>query len=112
MEHTPGPWRVFRTHKLSLDYWYVITDAKGYGPIMDVGGRDLNGQIAEAKHLITAPREIEANARLIASAPEMLDCLRAAIARVEVANAEGDAIISAWLLSARAIVAKAEGRNS
>jgi hypothetical protein len=72
---TPGPWGYSRTHEKSLNYWYVITHHGGYGPIVDVGGKDLNGQIAEAKHLITDPKEIEANAHLIAAAPEMLDYL-------------------------------------
>jgi hypothetical protein len=72
-KHTPGPWGYDKTHEKSLNYWYVITHNDGYGPIVDVGGTDLNGQIAEAKHLITDKKEIEANARLIAAAPEMLD---------------------------------------
>lgn len=69
---TPGPWRYVRTHRLSNDYWYVITDADGYGPIMEVGGKDRNGQVAEAKYLITDPETIEANAELIAMAPDLL----------------------------------------
>lgn len=67
--YTPGPWKYSRTHYSSDNYWYVITDSHGRGPIMDVGGSDKSGQIAEAKYLITNPEEIEANARLIACAP-------------------------------------------
>jgi hypothetical protein len=73
LKHTQGPWGYSRTHTASSDYWYVITHHGGYGPIVDAGGRDLSGQIAEAKHLVTDQKEIEANARLIASAPEMLE---------------------------------------
>lgn len=75
-KHTPGPWRYTRTHRESLDYWYVITDAEGWGLGFDVGGRDLPGQIAEGKHLAASPEVIEANARLIAEAPAMLEALK------------------------------------
>lgn len=43
------------------------------------------------------------------AAPELLGCMKAAVARVELANAEGDTILSAWLPDAKAIIAKAEG---
>ena len=75
LKHTQGPWGYSRTHENSLNYWYVITHHNGYGPIVDVGGTDLSGQIAEAKHLITDPEEIEANALLISCAPKMLDII-------------------------------------
>lgn len=72
---TPGPWAYKRTHQMSEDTWYVITHHDGRGPVVDVGGKDENGQISEAKHLITNPEEIEANARLIAAAPCLLKAL-------------------------------------
>lgn len=62
-KHTPGPWSFHRTHTCDVDRWYVITDAEGFGPIVDVGGHDRNGQIAEAKYLVTDQEIIEANAR-------------------------------------------------
>lgn len=43
------------------------------------------------------------------SAEEMLELLKAAVARVEVANQEGDPILSAWVPGAKAAIAKAEG---
>lgn len=76
-KHTPGPWKHYVTHPLSGAVWFVVTDKDGYGPIIDVGGKDNNGQIAEAKYLITDGNEIEANARLIAAAPELLEVLEA-----------------------------------
>jgi len=83
MEHTPGPWTYKQTHPMSGNVWYVIINSTGRGPIMEVGGTDQNGQIAEAKYLVTDPIEIEANARLIAAAPDglafahaALDCLK------------------------------------
>jgi hypothetical protein len=50
-----------------------------------------------------------ANALLIAAAPDLLDMLKAAVARVELANSEGDPILSAWLPEARAAISKAQG---
>lgn len=65
MTTTPTPWKYSKTHLMSHDTWYVVTDANGFGPIVEVGGKDKNGQIAEAKYLVTDPKEIEANAELI-----------------------------------------------
>jgi hypothetical protein len=67
-KHTPLPWTYKRTCHLSSDTWYVLIDPTGSGPIMDVGGKDVAGQIAEAKYLVTDPDEIEANAKLIVTA--------------------------------------------
>ena len=64
-QHTAEPWTYTGTHPRSRDSWFVLLDRNGYGPIMDVGGRDCDGQIAEAKHMITDPVEIEANAARI-----------------------------------------------
>jgi hypothetical protein len=48
-------------------------------------------------------------ARLIAFAPDLLDLLEAAVARVQIANEEGDPILSAWLPDALSTLAKAKG---
>jgi hypothetical protein len=64
-------------------------------------------------------KEFKANARLIAAAPMLLQevaalqatnaalraALEAAVARVELANSEGNPILSAWLPDARAALA-------
>jgi hypothetical protein len=39
---------------------------------------------------------------------DLLDTLKAAVARIELANKEGNPILSAWLPDAKAIIAKAE----
>ncbi len=44
------------------------------------------------------------------AAPELLVALKFAVARVRLANAEGNPILSAWLPDADATIAKAEGR--
>jgi hypothetical protein len=43
---------------------------------------------------------------------DLLDTLKAAVARVELANKEGNPILSAWLPEAQAIIAKAEGSDN
>jgi len=65
--------------------------------------------------LDTCPKlagEVWANAALFAAAPDLLDVLQAAMARIELANAEGDPILSAWIPEARAAVARALGERS
>ena len=49
----------------------------------------------------------QANARLIAAAPDLLRTLEAAVVRIENANREGDPILSAWLPGAEAVIAAA-----
>ena len=71
---------------MSADAWYVIVDSNGRGPITEAGGKDFPGQIAEAKYLITDPREIEANANLLAAAPDLLALLERACLRLKMIN--------------------------
>ena len=55
------------------------------------------------------PADPIATADLRRQRDELLDVLRTAVRRVEIANAEGDPILSAWLPTARAAIANAEG---
>jgi peptidase E len=48
-------------------------------------------------------------AHLISAAPDLLSALEAAVARVQIANEEGDPILSAWLPDALSAIAKAKG---
>jgi len=48
-------------------------------------------------------------ARLIAAAPDLLDLLESAVARVQIANEEGNPILSAWLADAISTLRKAKG---
>lgn len=51
-----------------------------------------------------------AGAPLRDAAPELLETLKFAVARVTLANDEGNSILSAWLPGAQAIISKADGR--
>ena len=59
---------------------------------------------------ITDPQH-EENAQLFAAAPALLEALQVAILRVELANKEGDPILSAWLPEARQAIAQATGEQ-
>jgi len=93
--HTPGPWTLVEHDR---DF-FVLPDGDDNGCITEIPNRG-NGRNYD---------ENQANARLIASAPDLLLLLKQAVARVEIANAEGNPILSAWLQDARAALAKAEG---
>ena len=80
--HTPGPWNVY------FDDEGVVIRAGG-----DVMGMTINGL------------QMEANARLIEAAPEILDMLKGWIERYE----QGRCPDGALLGNTRQIIAKAEG---
>ena len=90
-EHSPLPWRVSGDHPSRVD----ITPEFGYA----------------VANLFLTP-ETEANAAFIVRACNAHDALthyvELAVGRVELANAEGDPILSAWLPGARAALAKAQ----
>lgn len=89
--HTPGPWRVG-------DAGHTV-----FGP--------KTNAISPETIATMGKNNFRENARLIAAAPELLDILKAAVARVKIANYEGDPILSAWLPDAESAIAKAEGRE-
>ena len=88
---TPGPWETlkFSQHELQTDFAMV--------------------KIGERVHMIGYSDEDKANARLIASAPDLLDMLDRAVRRLEIAHANGDTIMREWIVDARAAIAKAGG---
>jgi hypothetical protein len=106
-KHTPGPWRT------------------AYGPVCQVMAG--NALVADCYTEDVAKRTAKANARLIASAPELLEALRGLLVFAE-QHVDHDSIREAggddyqghnegeywWadaVLSARKAIAKAEGRN-
>lgn len=86
--HTPGPWEVFETHTGH----YVLDSAE-------------QAVVCQIEWCL----EAEANARLIASAPELLDALKRLCAKFGVDD-DGWPRDGTELREARSAIAKAEGR--
>jgi hypothetical protein len=105
--HTPGPWTIIPPTKyesekiLAGDRKHYVATFKGFGYIIDPAVSGAYRSMAET----------HANARLIAAAPELLAVLEMAVLRVELANSDGNPILSAWLLDARAAIAKATSES-
>jgi hypothetical protein len=73
-KHTPGPWK--KAERLNGPWWHISADTSGLGPgqgrqaVACVHGESKRGAKAYAEMF-------EANARLIAAAPELLAALKA-----------------------------------
>lgn len=63
MAHTPGPWKIYRT-----------TNGRA---ILGIGDKDAGGITDAEFGFWRSGAEYEANARLIAAAPELLEALKA-----------------------------------
>ncbi len=99
-KHTPGPWSITNTIMGSAEttVWPSAVVAAPYGSV---------DTVCDFSFMTNKPHgEQQANARLIAAAPELLAALRAMIERAEW-HGDKDAD---GLCGARAAVAKAEGR--
>jgi len=97
MTHTPGPWlRESEINSEGSD-WILVT--KDYAEIVDLRLDD---------GLVVSEQEQEANARLIAAAPEMLNALRGVAERWDKDDEADDPVLGAVIRSA---IAKAEGRE-
>lgn len=72
-KHTPGPWFVYPHH---LDRFTIGDYNGGSGPCRVVADCAPRACITGAGDLTKGEAESEANARLIAAAPEMLEILR------------------------------------
>lgn len=95
-QHTPGPWKR-RKNVVSGPFGVTVVQC------MDNGTWGEKGC-----HSITKI-EAEANARLIATAPELLEALESIIASADAGNA---AILNRLLDQARAAIAKAKGEQA
>lgn len=101
-EHTPGPWSATtqHTHRTPAGVELVciaVMPAGDYrGPVADLQSCDHIQGITMA--------ECEANARLIAAAPDMFDALRDALASLEISG-QSDYVTG----RVRAAIAKARG---
>lgn len=98
-KHTPGPWAVKSpTHFVDGLAHMVVSDnpQEGYWHVAELGVH--NGRA-----------ESEANARLIAAAPEMLDILESVIAVYGDNCGDGCIKGECCICRTRAIIAKADG---
>lgn len=97
--HTPGPWIV---GKQSKKLTYRLIDAKNWGSLAKVVVR-MEGASENNK-------QGEANAHLIAAAPDMFRVLELILNSDMAQREEDEGEISTELAHARAAVAKAEGK--
>ncbi len=102
MEHTPTPWRIGIRMGSKTRYIYH-TDEE----------RTRDGQIVEIDTVALEDDYLdEGDATFIVKAvnhhDELALLVRSAIARVELANAEGDPILSAWAMDAKNLLARME----
>lgn len=107
--HTPGPWSVF-------NHSWCETSVIAIGFDHSICLLDINHATEESQEADEA--QMEANARLIAAAPELLEALKEALAcgmvPVSSANEGGAVMYSEHVRVAdmiRAAVAKAEGKQ-
>lgn len=107
MSHTPGPWRV----QPAIGTWIDAVNPYGHGDmhIADVRGwGHLTGQGACGLKEEAAVKIQDANARLIAAAPELLAACRGLVER---SLRNGDRVLDVpSLRAATAAIAKAQGR--
>lgn len=106
-KHTPGPWMAEGKHR-----HIKVDDYSHDAYVCDVGtGGEYRGNIAyiqSAEHIKGISRyEAEANARLISSAPDLLEALKHAL----VYQPKDDSC-DPWVSDARAAIAKAEGASN
>jgi hypothetical protein len=100
-KHTPGPWKVGSRSNGEF-YKRNIAGADGYHVALTSSREDA---------------EVEANARLIAAAPELLEALRELQTIVNLAIADGDWIVDgacdpdACMMRAEDLIAKATGEQ-
>jgi len=102
--HTPGPWAV-----TSVGHCHAVHPAASENERDDICRVTPHNYHPDG--LDAAYREAIDTAHLIAAAPDLLASLEAAVARVELANAEGDPILSAWLPDAQAALRRAKGED-
>jgi hypothetical protein len=96
-KHTPGPW-------LAVGAQVEIEDDS----VPDICTCDP--QVMRQSHLDWHPRTVEANARLIAAAPDLLEALEGTAALLEALGYAADTSLTVG--AARAAIAKAKGSQS
>lgn len=104
-KHTPGPWAWGNYCEEVSPGAQDCCELVAYGP------PDINDSrpIFDILHLADDCSISEANARLIAAAPEMLEALRDALRCCYEADIGGERDPDSWMGKAAAAIAKAEG---
>lgn len=82
MKHTPGPWRVERDRIIPVDETRIISVVADLGAGVMVRSLD-----AADFNILGLDAECEANKRLIAAAPELLEALKLVMSYPAVRNA-------------------------
>jgi len=95
-KHTPGPWFAVGAQ--------VETENDSVPDICT-----CDPQVMRQSHLDWHPRTVEANARLIAAAPELLEALECYVEKVADLNRYGVMIETSLRKKAEAAIAKAKG---
>ena len=99
-EHTQGPWKSFFYGKDS------------YGRIIStIAANDGNHRICEISPFDLLENEVNANARLIAAAPDLLEALYAALPCVEESEEFDKPNGPKLSVTIRALLAQAEGNS-
>jgi hypothetical protein len=103
-QHTPGPWKPRSYPNAQGDIWI---DCEAYSN-EKLGTGPLGGTLATAHRNGTGNGSADANARLIAAAPDLLEALVEMMREYEPLN-EDHAERSDAVILARAAIAKAKG---
>ncbi len=120
-QHTPGPWAVDPA-TCESDYGALQRDGSRYLLQRYVRHGVSSGRIAAcfANCLVTTDAELEANARLIAAAPELLAALRALVCNEDhgfyasaiESGCPSGLDLDKWCEKAKAVIAKATGASN
>lgn len=99
MAHTPGPWKI------------SPLDGRTCGPsrLLVCDGTEVP-QLQAVAIVTLRTGETDANARLIAAAPELLRALKDALVEIETNGDSIGAVVDVLESQGRAAIAKAEGR--
>lgn len=103
-KHTPGSWEPIKLNSAPLGPWAV--NAPGYGgksPLVCALEYSKGGPILHA--------ESEANARLIAASPDLLDALQNTVNHWSAQFERRGHLAPDWCKQARAAIAKATGEQ-
>ena len=95
-KHTPGPWHL-RVDPIHQGQYFIRVQSYGFAPLATVRG-DKRSTLKDS----------EANARLIAAAPDLLKALKAIVKSLADQDDEGLIEHAQQMIDARAAIDKAE----